>query len=67
VLALIIAPPLVVQLSNATASWMPSVLANVVSGVGNDVSQPAALAAIAAWATVPAAIGLLAVQRRDIV
>jgi hypothetical protein len=67
VLALIIAPPLVVQLSNATASWMPSVLANAVSGVGNDVGQLAAIAAIAAWAAVPAVIGLIAVQRRDIV
>ena len=67
VLALIIAPPLIGQLSNATASWMPSVLANVVSGVGNDVGQLAALAAIAAWAAVPAVIGLIAVQRRDIV
>ncbi len=66
VLALLIAPPLVVQLANGTASWMPSVLANVVSGVGNDVGQPAAIAAIAAWALVPAAAGLLAVQRRDV-
>ncbi len=58
VLALFIAPPLVVQLAHGTASWMPSILANVVSGVGNEVSQPAAVAAIAAWALVPAAIGL---------
>ncbi|MDH3398773.1 MAG: hypothetical protein OEM94_09605 [Acidimicrobiia bacterium] len=67
VLALFIAPPLVVQLASDTASWMPSILANVVSGVGNEVSQPAAVAAIAAWAVVPAAIGLIAVQRRDVV
>ncbi|MBK9179477.1 MAG: hypothetical protein IPM45_07825 [Acidimicrobiales bacterium] len=67
VLALVIAPPLIVQLANGTASWMPGVLANVVSGVGDDVSQPAALAAIAVWAAVPAAIGLVAVQRRDVV
>ena len=55
VLALFIAPPLVVQLASGTASWMPSILANVLSGVGTDVSQPAAIAAIAAWALVPAA------------
>lgn len=67
VLALFIAPPLVVQLANGTASWMPSVLSNVISGVGSEVSQPAAIAAIAAWALVPAAIGLIAVQRRDVV
>ena len=66
VLALLIAPPLVVQLAHGTASWMPSVLANVASGVTTDVSQPAAFAAIAAWACVPAAAGLIAVQRRDV-
>ena len=67
VLALIIAPPLIVQLANGAAPWMPSILANVVSGVANDVSQAAAVAAIVAWAVVPAAIGLFAVQRRDVV
>ena len=67
VLALFIAPPLVVQLASDTASWMPSVLAGVVSGVATDVSTPAAVAAIAAWALVPAAAGLIAVQRRDVI
>ncbi|MGB5756171.1 MAG: hypothetical protein WBM50_04595 [Acidimicrobiales bacterium] len=67
VLALIVAPPLIVQLANDTASWMPNVLANVLAGVGDDVSHPAAIAAILAWAVVPAIIGLLAVQRRDVV
>lgn len=67
VLVLIIAPPLVVQLASDTASWMPSILANVVSGIGNEVNLPAAIAAIAAWAMVPAIIGLIAVQRRDVV
>ena len=66
VLVLLIAPPLVVQLASGTASWMPSVLANVVSGVGNDVGLAAAVVAIAAWALVPAAAGLIAVQRRDV-
>jgi hypothetical protein len=66
VLVLFIAPPLVVQLANDTASWMPGILANVVSGVGTEVGQPAAVAAIAAWALVPAAAGLIAVQRRDV-
>lgn len=67
VLALIVAPPLIVQLANGTASWMPNVLANVLAGVGTDVSTAAAVGATAAWAIVPAAIGLLAVQRRDVV
>lgn len=66
VLVLFIAPPLIVQLANDTASWMPSVLANVASGVSTDVSTPAAVVAIAAWAVIPAAIGLIAVQRRDV-
>ncbi|HUW01679.1 MAG TPA: hypothetical protein VMW08_04965 [Acidimicrobiales bacterium] len=67
VLVLFIAPPLVVQLAKGTASWMPSILANVTSGVGTEVSQGAAVAAIAAWALVPAIAGLIAVQRRDVV
>ena len=50
-------------LANDTASWM----LNVLAGVGDDVSQPAAIAAILAWAAVPAIIGLFAVQRRDVV
>jgi hypothetical protein len=67
VLLLIIAPPLIVQLANDTASWMPGILANVLSGTATDVAVPAALAAIAAWAIIPAMIGLIAVQRRDVV
>jgi hypothetical protein len=46
---------------------MPGILANVLSGTATDVAVPAALAAIAAWAIIPAMIGLIAVQRRDVV
>ena len=67
VLMLIIVPPLVVQLASGTANWMPGILANVISGKADDVSVIAALAAIAAWASIPALIGLIAVQRRDVV
>ena len=67
VLALIVAPPLVVQSANETASWMPNALANVLAGVGTDVSTLAAAGAMLAWAAVPAALGLVAVQRRDVV
>ena len=67
VFVLIVLPPLVVQLANDTASWMPNVLANVAAGVGTDVSQAAAFAAITAWAIIPAVIGLIAVQRRDVI
>jgi ABC-2 type transport system permease protein len=67
VFVLIVAPPLVVQLASGTGSWMPSTLANVLSGVMSEVSVPAAIAGLAAWAAIPAAIGLLVVQRRDVV
>jgi hypothetical protein len=66
-LLLIIAPPLAVQLAGEAASWVPATLANVVSGVGDEVAVPAAIAALAAWALVPAAAGIVAVQRRDVV
>lgn len=60
-------PPLTVQLVNDAASWIPDTLTRVVAGVGEEVSVSAALAALAAWALIPAALGLLAVQRRDVV
>ncbi len=66
VLMLFIAPPLIGQLAPDSASWMPSVLATVLTGVGNEVSQGAAAVALAGWALVPATAGLIAVQRRDV-
>lgn len=66
-LALIIVPPLIVQLANGTGPWMPNVLANVLSGAGTEVSIPAAVGALAIWAIIPAVIGLIAVEHRDIV
>jgi len=65
VLALFIAPPLIAQLAPDSASWMPNVLATVAAGVGEEVTQGAAIIALVVWATVPATLGLLAVQRRD--
>jgi hypothetical protein len=67
VLLLFIVPPLAVQLVNDAASWIPDSLTRVVAGVGDQVSMPAALAALVAWAVIPAALGLVAVQRRDVV
>ena len=67
VLLLFIVPPLAVQLVNDAASWIPDSLTRVVAGVGDQVSMPAALAALVAWAVIPAALGLIAVQRRDVV
>lgn len=68
VVLLFIVPPLVVQLLSDAASWLPDALNRVVAGVATDpVSVPAALAALAAWAVIPAALGLLAIERRDVV
>ena len=67
ILLLVILPPLAVQMVSETARWVPSILANVVSGIDNAVGIGAAIAAIGIWALVPAAIGLLAVTSRDVV
>lgn len=67
VLLLIIVPPVAVQLSAEVASWVPSTLANAVSGVGGEPGLLAALMALGVWGVVPAAIGLVAVQRRDVI
>ena len=66
VVVLIIAPPLIIQMASETARWVPSTLADVVAGKADDVGVLAAPAAIALWAIVPATIGLIAVQRRDV-
>lgn len=66
ILLVFILPPLAVQLVSETASWIPSTLANVISGVDNTASMGAAIVAIVMWAFVPAAIGLVAVTRRDV-
>ena len=67
ILLLVILPPLAVQLTRETAAWVPSTLANVVSGVDNAAGMGAAIVAIGMWALVPAALGLVAVTRRDVV
>lgn len=67
VLLLFIAPGMAVQLINESASWMPSTLLSVMSGVTSEVSVGAALLALFAWAILPAGAGLIAVQRRDVV
>lgn len=67
ILLLVILPPLAVQMVGGTASWMPGTLANVVSGIDGATGIPAAIAAIGMWALVPAAVGLVAVTRRDVV
>jgi ABC-2 type transport system permease protein len=73
VLALIIVPPLLVQLVTGFGNWVPSPLAVVLSGVPPEaagveeqVGVLAAVAGLAAWALVPAVVGLVCVQRRDV-
>jgi len=66
VLVLFVIPPLAVQLVNDAGSWIPTTLFAVISGVSTEVSLLPALMAVAAWALVPAAAGITAVQRRDI-
>ncbi len=74
VLLLFIAPPLIVQLVNDAATWIPSPLATALAGVSPEAagveSQASPLGAVIGlmvWAGVPALIGLLVVQRRDVV
>jgi hypothetical protein len=67
VVALVIAPPLVVQISSGAADWIPPTLANVVSGVSSEVTSLAAIGALTLWAGIPAVIGLVATMQRDIV
>jgi ABC-type transport system involved in multi-copper enzyme maturation permease subunit len=74
VLALIVAPPLIVQLVGDASSWVPAPLATALSGVTVEAAGVETLAspvaaglALMAWALVPAVIGLVAVQRRDVV
>jgi hypothetical protein len=66
-LVLFVLPPLAVQLVNDAASWIPPTLFAVISGVSTEVSLWAALTAVTAWALIPAAAGLVSVQRRDVV
>ena len=64
---LLIAPPLVVQLVGEAISWVPENLALVASGLADEPGIGAALIAMTATAAIPAMIGLLAAQRRDVV
>jgi len=67
VLVLFIIPPLVVQLVPKAISWVPGELAAVLSGVSSEVGLLAAMAVVAAWGIIPAAVGLIFVQRRDVI
>ncbi|MFW2381943.1 MAG: hypothetical protein ACN4GZ_09310 [Acidimicrobiales bacterium] len=66
VLALIIAPPLIIQLASGSAPWVPGPLAIAASGIAAEPSAAAAVAALGLWALVPALIALWAVEHRDV-
>jgi hypothetical protein len=67
VFTLFVLPPLVVQLFSDAASWIPPALGTAISGVTTDVNVWAALAVLLAWGLLPAAIGLVLIQHRDVV
>ena len=67
VLLLLIVPPVAAQLSADAASWVPNTLAFAVSGVGSEPGLLAALLTLAVWGLLPAAVGLVVVQTRDVV
>lgn len=63
---LFISPPLIVQLTPDAASWVPSALAWVISGVSAEQSVPMALLGVVLWAAVPVLVGLYSVGHRDV-
>ena len=74
VLVLIVAPPLIVQLIDGASAWVPAPLTIAMAGVDpsaagleGPASVAAAVAALVVWAGVPALVGLIAVERRDVV
>lgn len=68
VVALVIAPPVLVQLASGADPWLvPGSLATVASGVADNTSPMAAVAAMAAWALVPTVAALWSVHHRDVV
>ncbi len=67
VVLLIIVPPIAVQLTSGSASWMPSALANVASGVAGGPTLSAAILGLVVWGLIPAVAAVAVVQRRDVV
>ena len=67
VIVLVIAPPVIIQLANSVAAWIPNALANVASGVTDETSIAGAIAVMSLWALIPGLIALCSVQRQDVV
>jgi hypothetical protein len=64
---LLLGPPIVAQLVNDAAAWVPGSLISVISGLGENPGLGTAIAALAIWGLVPAVIGVFAVQKRDVI
>jgi hypothetical protein len=64
---LFVVPPILVQLTPEMSDWVPSTLAWSISGVVPEPTVPMATLGVVLWALVPAAAGLMSVQRRDVV
>ena len=67
VVLLLILPPLAVQMVNESLSWIPSTVADVLSGISDTTTVGAAAVGLVVWAAVPALVGLIAVSRRDVI
>jgi len=67
VLLLLVGPPLVGQLLVNVAPWVPSTLIGVLAGVADGHAIIVALLALLAWGVLPAALGVAAVERRDVI
>ncbi len=67
VLVLFIVPPILIQLAQDTASWVPGALSLSVSGITTEPAVLGAAITVTLRAAVPALLGLVAVQRRDVV
>jgi ABC-2 type transport system permease protein len=67
VLLLLVVPPIVAQVSDAVAPWVPAALIATLSGVADDTGTVAAVLALLAWGLVPTVAGVLVVRQRDVV
>jgi hypothetical protein len=66
VLLLLVGPPLIGQLVDGIAPWLPGELLGVLAGIADSNTLVAALLALLAWGVLPAAAGIAAVGRRDV-
>lgn len=66
VLLLLVGPPLVGQLVEGIAPWLPGELLGVLAGIADGHTLIVALLALLAWGALPAVAGVATVGRRDV-